>query len=747
MKRKTETIGRHSTLVLFLFAFAFRLIYIVQSTDNPLFGIPIVDAHVYNEWADRMSQGVLLWDHVGNYLPIYPAFLALQKFVLGSNPLVNKLIQSLMGSITAVLIAQSVARAWNRQTGLIAGYLLAVNWMLVVFDSEMYAESFSIFFMSLTLWLLIRYSDRFASIFASGFAFALSAGARANLFLLLPFIIGWLIWKDRTRGKLAMVSAGLFMVGTVVVIGPIVARNYYLTGVPMLRAQATWSLYSGISPEFDGLHPPTGILFKKYMNQPLQAGKHTEAEIERYWGHKLLTIIKSDPSGVFLNILKRLLIFSNAREWSQEFDVYKYRSYSGILSLPWPGFWLIGPLGFLGFFLVRPMSEKRCLIVGWAVIGFLSIIFFKASDRYRLPSVVMLTIIAAVALWHIYLWAKTKEGNKLLASAAVLAFGCLISWPDWPRLEDRKTARHEFYIGVQYEKRGQFEKAIPFFEISMNDFQWDPDSPYRIGRIFFREGRADQAKIYLMEALAREPDFPKALNESARLFIYEGNMEDAEKQAQISLRLNPVEKDTLLLLADIRRRQGDTAGEVEFLKHAAIYYADTAMALADRFSDAGNYEDALRLFDRVMKAHDADRYIRVQAAMMAGILSIRNFRDENMAGVYWNSIVEDFSDFTFFAIQARYLSGMMGDRKFFEKMRTSEKWTASWYYVSGLKRWLDGDVENASVFFRRCLAGISDLANRPEDIPQKWAWEDLRKICQDKSVNCSDLNEEPPAGI
>jgi hypothetical protein len=85
----SETLGRDSAIVLFLFAFVFRLIYILQSTDNPLFGFPVVDAHIYARWAARMSQGEWLWDQVGNYLPIYPAFLALQQIVLGANPFVN----------------------------------------------------------------------------------------------------------------------------------------------------------------------------------------------------------------------------------------------------------------------------------------------------------------------------------------------------------------------------------------------------------------------------------------------------------------------------------------------------------------------------------------------------------------------------------------------------------------------------------------------------------------------------------
>jgi len=118
-------IGRESAIILFVFAFAFRVIYILQSTDNPLFGVPVIDAKVYAEWAGRMAEGVWRWDHVGNYLPVYPAFLALQQIVFGSDPLIGKVIHALMGSLSAVLMAQTAARAWNRPVGLLTGYLQA----------------------------------------------------------------------------------------------------------------------------------------------------------------------------------------------------------------------------------------------------------------------------------------------------------------------------------------------------------------------------------------------------------------------------------------------------------------------------------------------------------------------------------------------------------------------------------------------------------------------------------------------
>ena len=50
------TLGASSSLCLFFFALGFRLIYVIQSSGNPLFGVAVVDAASYVEWAHKMVQ-------------------------------------------------------------------------------------------------------------------------------------------------------------------------------------------------------------------------------------------------------------------------------------------------------------------------------------------------------------------------------------------------------------------------------------------------------------------------------------------------------------------------------------------------------------------------------------------------------------------------------------------------------------------------------------------------------------------
>jgi tetratricopeptide (TPR) repeat protein len=730
-----ETLGRDSALVLFLIAFGFRLIYIIQSTDNPLFGFPVVDAHIYAKWAAKMANGNWLWDHVGNYLPIYPAFLALQQIIFGESPFVNKIIQGLMGSLCAVMLAQIATRVWNRKVGLIAGYLVATSWMLVIFESEKYAESFSIFFQTLTIWLLIHMIRRSWALLAAGFAFALSAGTRANLFLALPFVIGWLIFQYKDHWPMAIRAAVLFSIGTIVLIGPIIVRNYHLTSVPILRTQATWSLYSGLSPRFEGLHPPTGILFQKYMRMPYQAGLRTEAEVERFWVEKTWKILRENPFGVAANFFRRLVVFFNIREWSQEFDVYAYRRYSGILSLPWTGFWLIGPLGLLGLLLTRQVSKNQALLIIYTLVGIISIVPFKASDRYRLPAAVLLTLFAAFALWQLTKWLQIKNKRELLIALPVLGVLCLLSWPDWQNLAARKTARHDFFMGLRYESAGRLDDALQAYQASMQEFAWDPDSPYRIAYILARQSQFENARDYLKKALARETQFPEALNEMSRLDLQAGNLKEAENQAHTSLQLFPNYKDTLLLMAQIRRQQGNIADEIAYFEKAIYETKDPVIAvkLGIRLTDLQKYEEAIKWYGYIINSPKVDVTIRARAAMFAGITVARFSDDQAGANVYWRLLTQQFDGATFFSQPADFLLGRVNEATFRRHINSSLDEMAFGEYVIGLKQRIDGDKQSAASAFERCLKLSTEKDPHKLKIPYKWAWQDLQQIRAENS--------------
>ena len=492
-------------------AIALRFLYNFQSIANPLFGAPLVDAADYDAWANRIVRGDWLWDRVDLYTPVYPYFLALLKLVSGGSIAAIRFVQSIMGAGAAVLLGKIAERLWDRKVGLLTTVLSSTNWMLVLYDNEEYAESFSIFFQTLALWLVFCRAGGVFRAFIAGLAFGLSVGARANLLLCLPIFLAGLFFTSRVDRKKAWIQVTAALAGAALLLGPILLRNHQVSGAWMLRWGASWSLYSGLAPEFNGLHPPAGVLYDNYVRQPLQQGLRSEADSERYWEERLGAVLKNDPGGVAKNFLKHVMIFLNAREWSQEFDVYAYRSYSWILSLPWPHVWLVVPFGLVGIIFCTRRLPERWLLLGFLILSALSMVPFKGSGRYRLPTLVILGPFAAAGLVYVAGLVRTRQWRTIVLPATLLVLFGVVSWPDWLHLDQRQTARHWFFVGLWKKQLGREDEAIAAFEKSMKEFPWDADSPYRIGLILFERGDGQGARPWFDTALKREPEFAEAM--------------------------------------------------------------------------------------------------------------------------------------------------------------------------------------------------------------------------------------------
>jgi tetratricopeptide (TPR) repeat protein len=303
------------------------------------------------------------------------------------------------------------------------------------------------------------------------------------------------------------------------------------------------------------------------------------------------------------------------------------------------------------------------MIVTIAVM--LSIIPFKASDRYRLQTAALLTMFAAQALWYFFRLLKTHQKRAFFKWLAVLAIFCMICWPDWQNLAARKSARHQYFVGRHFEMTGRLQEAVKAYQKSMETFSWDADSPYRMGLIFSRLNQNQRAIEYLNLALEREPDFPEAINELARHHMRNGELIAAEKQLKKSLELAPVNERSLILMARLQQRKGNIKRETKYLEESIdkIRGYRSAMLLADRLADRGRHADAVGLYDWVMRSPRVDKLARVTAGMLAGFTTARYLGHTADDKVYWQYVSNEFDDFKFFALQAKFLNGTLPEKE------------------------------------------------------------------------------------
>ena len=584
-----------SNLVLFLVAFGFRQVYLLQSMANPLFGAPQVDAAVYDIWARQIGPGHWLWTEVGNYTVVFPLWLAAVGHATGWDPTAMATVQALVGACTVVLLAELASRIFGRDVGIVAGVLWATCWLSIIYELEGFAEGFANALQILALFLLVRWPRSPTIGGLAGIAMGLAVAARANLLLAAPVAI--LMAASPDAGRRSWRRALVFGFGVVVVLAPIVWRNHELTGLWVLRGQAPWSFYAAVEPAFHGFHPPPGIAFDKYMNLPVADGAVTFAEIERWWTAKAWAVIGHDPWAVIETTVRRIFLFLNARELPQDIDVHAYRAYSSLLSLPLPSFGLLLPLAVGGIALGTRSRSARWLAL-YTVVVAVSIVPFKVSDRYRLPLSILLAIWAAVFVVEL-LRSRGAFGALHRRAFAFAAATALLSWPDWPRTSELSTTRHDWQIGHHFLLEGRYDEARVHFERSMAAVPWDADSAGELGALYAREHKDDEAAAAFEEALRREPAYVDGLTGLGRLRWTQGRFDEAAVLVERAVSLAPADPVVNLLAADLVEARGDIGRGVELRRWALRCGASSVehIGLAVREFELGRVDDALRTIE------------------------------------------------------------------------------------------------------------------------------------------------------
>ena len=96
---------------------------------RPYFSTLMGDARGYDQWAQRLAGGDWIGTDVFYQAPLYPYFLGLVYAVAGHDLMAVRLVQAVLGSLSAVLVgyaaARLVSRPGRRGGGRVAGALRA----------------------------------------------------------------------------------------------------------------------------------------------------------------------------------------------------------------------------------------------------------------------------------------------------------------------------------------------------------------------------------------------------------------------------------------------------------------------------------------------------------------------------------------------------------------------------------------------------------------------------------------------
>lgn len=393
---------------------------------------PASDELDYHSLASNLSSigtyGSL--DKPTAYRPVgYPAFLAIVYFTFGNNPLFAKIVQSILDTLTAILLFIIL-----RSKSLVGSFLVLSLWLFyppaILYSNLLLSETLFSFLLVLLGFILLRENRKQ---FTHSLLIGIIVGFLALIkswFLIILFLL-LLFHKKLSFSKkdLAVLLAGLFCV-----IAPWVVRNFQRFDTFSLSLNGGINLYIGNNPKATGGY---------FLNLPetMKDISNNEKALNSIATKEALSFILARPEMFFINGFKKiartfssqgeLLVFSFVHELVSQSQRYakKYATLPvEIIILGNFPFFFILILGMLGFISSsRDMSwQYTCMIL--SVTLFIHFIFFGGS-RFLFPVMPFVSLFASLFLlsWKDRLRSMNIK-NVVIAGSIILFFVSIWSY-------------------------------------------------------------------------------------------------------------------------------------------------------------------------------------------------------------------------------------------------------------------------------------------------------------------------------
>ncbi|MCM2269371.1 MAG: glycosyltransferase family 39 protein [Thermoanaerobaculia bacterium] len=526
---------------LFALALGVRLLYLWQSRTSPFFHALLGDCARYDAWAREIAAGAWLGDRVFYQAPLYPYFLAGVYRTLGDDLVTVRLVQSLLGAASCVLLALAAERFFDRRAALAAGALLALYPTALFFDQILQKSTLDLFLLCLLLATVARALRRGA---AAWFVAGLAAGAlvltRENAVVLVAGVAAWIALErggEAPRRRVASIAA--LLAGLALVLLPVALRNLAVGGeLVVTSSQAGRNFYYGNNPRADGTYRPLRsgrgeIRFEaadaRELAEQALGRALSEREVSRYWAARAFDWIRDEPRAWARLMLRKARLLVNRVEVMDTEDQVTHRDHVPVAR--WLGavlhFGVLFPLAVLGAALCwREPGGGRRRLLAWMIAGYAgSVWIFFVLDRYRYPLVPLLALFAGAGIARLpqALRASPRRRAALLAAVAAAALAANV-----PAMASAPMRALTYVnLGVHFGERGALDAAIRYLRLGLSHAPGSASAHYNLGLYLARRGALEEALGEQREALRLHPAHAKAALERDRLLAVLGRREAA----------------------------------------------------------------------------------------------------------------------------------------------------------------------------------------------------------------------------
>jgi tetratricopeptide (TPR) repeat protein len=528
---------------IFVVALALRLAHLWLLQSSPFFSTLLGDARAYDDWAQTIANGDWLGREVFYQAPLYPYFLGLLYSVLGRDFFWVRVVQAVIGACACVVLAAATARMFSARAGRIAGLMLAFYAPAIYLGALLQKSILDIVLVCGVLWFVARILDGAESTgvwLRLGLTLGALALSRENAIVLSVVTLAWAVgrdWHAASRRGLRLASATAVLIGLVLTLLPVAARNRYVGGEwHLTTAQLGPNFYIGNNPHATGTYnglregredPAFERADATGLAEAASRRALSPSEVSDFWLDHGLAFVRAQPAAWLSLMGRKLLLLASATEmidteaqeshaeWSRVLAVTGVVGHVGVLL----------PLALLGISVTWPLRPSR-ILVALAAAYALSVLVFFVVARYRYPLIPFLVLLASAGLGGVGSFLATAARPRQIATAAACALAVVAAF--WPVAStDAMRAITETNLGATLQGADRLDDAIPHYQRAIAiDPSYAP-AYNNLGVALRALERRTEAITAYLQAIERRPDYLEAHYNLATALVEDGRLIEA----------------------------------------------------------------------------------------------------------------------------------------------------------------------------------------------------------------------------
>ncbi len=637
-----------------------RLLCLFELRGSEMFRLLVVDARSYHDMAAALAAA--RWDQTGPFWqpPFYPYLLALLYKLTTPDPLAARIAQSILGSLSCILIFRLASRFFGRRAGWIAWGIASAYGPFLFFDLQILNAGLVTFLLLLTLDLLtvdsLNAGIRAWRLAASGLTAGLAAITVATSLVTIPVFAAWIALSRRGARAGAIepgarlgpgrsgswIAAGIFLAAAAVPVATVTAVNFANCGeVVLVSYNAGINFWIGNNPDYDrtvAIRP--GRSWDALDKELRLARVPTAAQSSGYWFRKSIGWISSHPSEWTRLLAHKTRLFLRGDEIWRNQEIYPFRQSSWILrallwirGLAFP-FGLLLPIAAAG--IVTVWRNRRATVAPVLLLGSLLIVYsvvviaFFPAGRYRIPVVPWLVLFAAggISLW-IDAFRRGERRSFILPAVVALATA-LLSNSGLPAMSSRFNSDAYSDLGFSYQEHSKFDLARREYEIALRVDKNNLEALNNLGTVLLIQGKPEEAKPNFQRILDVYPDDRKALTNLGTIYLRNSEPYRAGNYYSRALESDPTATNAAegvrfaAEMADRLEMQRMSDDPEEFLRLLEGYFRDEPQngflyeRLLPLLEGRGAYERALEIVRTRLRLMPGDTDLRLTAARLLG---------------------------------------------------------------------------------------------------------------------------------